>query len=516
MSILFWQFKFLILNQFTSSLLNNLCNHSILISFLIILIKIICILFSIAYFIIAKRKIMAAIQWRLAPNTKGDPFEILQLLADGLKLWIKELIIPEHIFIYFLATILFFILSLIEWSVILFYYKVIYSLYNIYETFFEKFKVANTNYGVLFLSTISYLNVYSIVLWNWASNSKYALLKTLRSAAQMISYKVSISLTTLPVILIVDPFNFFKIIYIQQTICWFFLPLLPCAVFFFLLMQTGTNRATFDLPEAEAKFVAGYNIEYFTTTFAQYLLIIKNTAILKITRFYTFLLYGDSLIILTNIHYFYINITPILGILKFYFILFTYILIHTKYTRYYQRQLIIMYLKLIRGINVIFFISCIFICILIIFNNSPSDNNILIIPFFTKLWNKCTTKIGKKWTTILLIIFLLLISMLLWYLFNVNVKTLLLKYAKIDFLTATSLLICVLATVLYFLQYEKQMEKKTIFIFFLIWIFLTFMFTIDIYLHKGYITDIKSMISLLAFICDMALLLAFYYFTYKK
>jgi len=131
---------------------------------------------------------------------------------------------------------------------------------------------ANINYGLLFLLAISSLNVYGIIIAGWASNSKYAFLGALRSAAQMISYEVSIGLCILPVILLSGSLNLGEIVFIQSITGWFVLPLLPCTIIFFISMLAETNRAPFDLPEAEAELVAGYNVEYSSIIFAMFFL----------------------------------------------------------------------------------------------------------------------------------------------------------------------------------------------------------------------------------------------------
>ncbi len=132
--------------------------------------------------------------------------------------------------------------------------------------------MADISYGVLFILAVSGLNVYGIIIAGWASNSKYAFLGSLRSAAQMISYEVSLGLLILPVILFSGSLNFTEIVAAQEKTGWFVFPLLPCAVMFFVSMLAETNRAPFDLPEAEAELVAGYNVEYSSIIFAMFFL----------------------------------------------------------------------------------------------------------------------------------------------------------------------------------------------------------------------------------------------------
>jgi NADH-quinone oxidoreductase subunit H len=269
----------------------SICTQSILFlhldKYLIFLIKIICILISVAYFTIAERKIMASIQRRRGPNVEGGFFGLLQPLADGLKLFIKEIIIPNHanIIVYFLAPILVFTLSLSGWFLIPFNLQKIETnilsvpLEIINNYFIMELNTKNTailvfnnQFGVLILLALSSLNVYGIILSGWASNSKYAFLGSLRSAAQMISYEVSIGLTILPVVILTQSFNLLEIVLLQKKTIWFCFPLLPCTTIFLISILAETNRAPFDLPEAEAELVAGYNVEYSGMLFALFFL----------------------------------------------------------------------------------------------------------------------------------------------------------------------------------------------------------------------------------------------------
>jgi NADH-quinone oxidoreductase subunit H len=228
---------------------------------LIIILKIFLIivplLLSVAYFTLAERKIMASIQRRRGPNVIGY-LGLLQPLADGLKLFIKETILPTsaNIFIFLLAPILTFFLSLMGWVVI---------------PFGENLVVANVNIGLLYLFAISALSVYGIILSGWSSNSKYAFLGSLRSASQMVSYEVSIGFIVISVVLCSGSFNLSEIIFSQSKV-WYCLPLFPMFLIFFVSALAETNRHPFDLPEAEAELVSGYNVEYSAMGFALFFL----------------------------------------------------------------------------------------------------------------------------------------------------------------------------------------------------------------------------------------------------
>jgi NADH-quinone oxidoreductase subunit H len=218
-----------------------------LILILKILLIIVPLLLSVAYFTLAERKIMASIQRRRGPNVIGY-LGLLQPLADGLKLFIKETILPTsaNIFIFLLAPLLTFFLSLMGWVVI---------------PFGENLVVANVNIGLLYLFAISALSVYGIILSGWSSNSKYAFLGSLRSASQMVSYEVSIGFIVISVVLCCGSFNLSEVIFSQSKV-WYCLPLFPMFLIFFVSALAETNRHPFDLPEAEAELVSGYNVEY--------------------------------------------------------------------------------------------------------------------------------------------------------------------------------------------------------------------------------------------------------------
>jgi len=215
------------------------------------------LLISVAYFTIAERKLMGIIQRRKGTNVVGF-IGLLQPLADGLKLFSKETILPSNsnIIIFLFAPALTFILSIIGWVVI---------------PFAEEIVLSDLNVGVLYLFSVSSLSVYGIIMAGWSSNSKYPFLGAIRSAAQMISYEVSIGFIIINVCMCSGSFNLTQIVLAQNEI-WYFIPLFPAFVMFSISMLAETNRHPFDLPEAEAELVSGYNVEYSAMTFALFFL----------------------------------------------------------------------------------------------------------------------------------------------------------------------------------------------------------------------------------------------------
>ncbi len=215
------------------------------------------LLLAIAYFTYAERKVLAYSQLRKGPNVVG-PFGLFQPLADGLKLLMKETVVPSgaNPVVFVAAPIITFTLALVAWAVIPFDYGMV---------------VSNINVGILYLFAISSLGVYGIIMAGWASNSRYAFLGALRSAAQMVSYEVSIGFVLVTVLLCAGSLNLSDIVLAQRHI-WFVVPLLPMAVVFFISGLAETNRAPFDLPEGESEIVAGYFVEYSAMTFALFYL----------------------------------------------------------------------------------------------------------------------------------------------------------------------------------------------------------------------------------------------------
>ena len=220
-----------------------------------ILFLLVPVLVSVAMIVWLDRRVWAFVQKRQGPNVVG-PFGLLQSLADALKYIFKEIIIPasSNKVIFILAPIITMTLALIAWAVI---------------PFDEGQVLANINVGILYIFAVSSLGVYGIIMGGWASNSKYPFLGAIRSAAQMVSYEVSIGIIIINVLLCVGSLNLSDIVLAQQEM-WFIIPLFPMFVIFFISSLAETNRPPFDLPEAEAELVAGYQTEYSGMMYAMF------------------------------------------------------------------------------------------------------------------------------------------------------------------------------------------------------------------------------------------------------
>ena len=220
-----------------------------------ILILLVPVLVSVAMIVWLDRRVWAFVQKRRGPNVVG-PFGLLQSLADALKYIFKEIIIPatSNKVIFILAPIITMTLALISWAVI---------------PFSENFVLADINVGILYLFAVSSLGVYGIIMGGWASNSKYPFLGAIRSAAQMVSYEVSIGIIIINVLLCVGSLNLSDIVLAQKEL-WYIIPLFPMFVIFFISALAETNRPPFDLPEAEAELVAGYQTEYSGMMYAMF------------------------------------------------------------------------------------------------------------------------------------------------------------------------------------------------------------------------------------------------------
>jgi NADH-quinone oxidoreductase subunit H len=224
-----------------------------IISLIKILIIVVPLLISVAYFTLAERKILGAIQRRRGPNVVGV-YGLLQPLSDGFKLLVKETVIPSNAnkFIFIISPIITFVISLMGYAIIP------YDKYSM---------LSEVNVGVLYLFAVSSLGVYGIIMSGWSSNSKYAFLGALRSAAQMVSYEVSIGFIIVTIVICCGSFNLQTIVECQKNV-WFLIPFFPLWLMFFVSALAETNRHPFDLPEAEAELVSGYNVEYSAMGFA--------------------------------------------------------------------------------------------------------------------------------------------------------------------------------------------------------------------------------------------------------
>lgn len=225
-----------------------------------IMVIVLPLLIGVAFAVYFDRKIWAAVQLRRGPNVVG-PFGLLQSFADGFKLFLKETIIPDgaNKVIFLLAPMITFTLALIAWAVL---------------PFGENMAIANINVGILYILAISSLGVYGIIMSGWASNSRYAFLGSLRSAAQMVSYEVSIGFVLVCVLIHAGSLNLSDVVKAQSgsILDWYFIPFFPIFIIFLISALAETNRPPFDLPEAEAELVAGYQVEYSSMAFALFFL----------------------------------------------------------------------------------------------------------------------------------------------------------------------------------------------------------------------------------------------------
>ena len=283
-----------------------------LIKFLIIAVP---VLISVAYLTLAERKIIGYSQTRKGPNVVGI-YGLLQPLADGVKLFSKEMVIPNHvsIFLYFFSPILALTLGLVVWSLM---------PLNLYSA------MSDIVLGILVIFALSSVGVYAILMSGWSSNSKYAFMGSLRAAAQMISYEVSIGLIIISVILCGGTMNLLNIVQAQEQLTWFLLPLLPASFMFFISCLAETNRAPFDLTEGESELVSGYNVEYSSMTFALFFLAEYSHIIFMSFLFAIIFLGGWSFII----------ISPIILFIKGTFMVFLFVWVRTSFPRLRYDQL---------------------------------------------------------------------------------------------------------------------------------------------------------------------------------
>ena len=280
------------------------------------------VLVSVAFVVWLDRRIWGAVQKRRGPNVVG-PFGLLQTLADALKYIFKEIIIPasSNKVIFILAPIITMTLALIAWAVI---------------PFSSEFVLADINVGILYIFAVSSLGVYGIIMGGWASNSKYPFLGAIRSAAQMVSYEVSIGIIIINVLLCVGSLNLSDIVNAQEDL-WYVIPLFPMFVVFFISALAETNRPPFDLPEAEAELVAGYQTEYSGMMYAMFWLG-EYANILLMCALGSVLFLGGWL---PPIDIYPINIipAPIWMIVKILFLFFLFALVKAIVPRYRYDQL---------------------------------------------------------------------------------------------------------------------------------------------------------------------------------
>ena len=287
-----------------------------------ILFLLVPVLVSVAMIVWLDRRVWAFVQKRRGPNVVG-PFGLFQSLADALKYIFKEIIIPasSNKLVFVLAPVVTMTLALISWAVI---------------PFGEDFVLADINVGILYLFAVSSLGVYGIIMGGWASNSKYPFLGAIRSAAQMVSYEVSIGVIIINVLLCVGSLNLSDIVMAQQNL-WFVIPLFPMFVIFFISALAETNRPPFDLPEAEAELVAGYQTEYSGMMYAMFWLG-EYANILLMCAMGSILFLGGWLPII-DIYPINLIPSPVWMILKILFLFFLFALIKAIVPRYRYDQL---------------------------------------------------------------------------------------------------------------------------------------------------------------------------------
>ena len=294
----------------------------IILTFLEALALLVPLLVGVAYLTLAERKVLAAIQLRRGPNVVG-PFGLWQPFADALKMVMKETVIPmgANRFLFIIAPMLTFTLAMIAWAVI---------------PVNNGWAIADINVGVLYLFAISSLGVYGIIIAGWASNSKYAFLGALRSAAQMVSYEVSIGFVIVSVLLCVGSLNLNEVVLAQRHI-WFCIPLFPMFIVFFISALAETNRSPFDLPEGESEIVAGFFVEYSAMAFALFFL--GEYANMILMSGMTTILFLGGWLAPFGIEPFTWVPGPIWFILKVCFCLFVFLWVRATFPRYRYDQL---------------------------------------------------------------------------------------------------------------------------------------------------------------------------------
>ncbi len=286
------------------------------------LVLLVPLLIGVAYLTYAERKVLAAMQLRKGPNVVG-PFGLFQPFADALKMIFKETVIPEgaNRVLFLLAPMLTFTLALMAWAVI---------------PVNNGWAIADINVGALYLFAISSLGVYGVIVAGWASNSKYAFLGALRSAAQMVSYEVSMGFIMVTVLLCAGSLNLNDIVMAQRTV-WFAVPLFPMFILFFISTLAETNRSPFDLPEGESEIVAGFFVEYSSMSFALFFLGEYANMILM-SAMTTILFLGGWLSPIPLAPFTWVP-GPIWFIAKIAFVLFCFLWVRATFPRYRYDQL---------------------------------------------------------------------------------------------------------------------------------------------------------------------------------
>jgi len=281
------------------------------------------LLLAVAFLTLAERKILAAMQRRKGPNVVGF-LGIFQPLADGVKLILKETITPTtaNKILLFIAPMLTFFLAMSAWAVI---------------PFGENHVIIDFNLALLYIFAISSLSVYGIIIAGWSSNSRYAFLGALRSAAQMVSYEVSIGVILINILLCVGSLNFYDIVEFQRNV-WFIFPFFPLFIMFFVSSLAETNRPPFDLPEAEGELVAGYNVEYSAVGFALFF-IAEYISIFLMSYLNVLLFLGGWLSPLSLIFSNDFLATPLWLIIKVLLMLFLFVWVRAAFPRYRYDQL---------------------------------------------------------------------------------------------------------------------------------------------------------------------------------
>lgn len=339
------------------------------------------IILTVAILTLLERRVLANFQRRLGPDKVGY-FGLLQPIADALKLLFKEMIIPgiSNIYIFLMAPLLTFLLSLINWSVVPFYNGHVL--------------ITDINLGFLFIFAVSSLGVYGIIMAGWSSNSKYAFLGAMRTAAQVISYEISIGILLMVMILHCGSFNLTEIVESQYYV-WNIFVCFPIFLLFFVSALAETNRVPFDLPEAESELVSGYNVEYSAFTFALFFLAEYANIILMCFLITIFFL-GGWLPIFPSIKIFYILPADIWLMLKVLFMLYLFIWVRGTLPRYRYDQLMMLGWKVFLPISLGYLI--LYMVVLYIYNMyfldlSYMDHYLLITEGITgEEW-----KIKNKW-----------------------------------------------------------------------------------------------------------------------